>query len=216
MTDLELDHLAFGAALLEDGIKEMSALLGAPPVGGGRHALFGTHNALWRVETGGEPVYLEVIAADPDAPRPSRKRWFGLDDQQVQQRLEKGVHLLSLVVRCTDFTSGRAMLPDDPGPPVAVSRGALRWQFSLAGDGGLIREGASPYLIAWADDVRPALLMPEQGIRLVRLGGTRLADLPVDWSCDVRQTEEKGGGPVLEVELETAEGQTVTLAGGLC
>ncbi|HHS83080.1 MAG TPA: VOC family protein, partial [Devosia sp.] len=162
MTDLELDHMAFGALDLEQGIERMSALLGAPPVGGGRHALFGTHNALWRVETGDEPVYLEVIAADPDGPRPSRKRWFGLDDPQVRRRLEKGVHLLSLVVRCTDFAKGRAMLPDDPGPPVAVSRGALRWQFSLAGDGGLIQAGASPYLIAWADDARPALYMPEQ------------------------------------------------------
>lgn len=208
--------MAFGALDLEQGIEQMRALLGAPPVGGGRHALFGTHNALWRVETGEEPVYLEVIAADPDASLPSRKRWFGLDDPQVQQRLKKGVHLLSLVVRCTDFATGRAMLPDDPGPPVAVSRGALRWQFSLAGDGGLIREGASPYLIVWADDARPALHMPEQGIRLVRLGGTRLADLPVNWPCAVQRPEAQPGGPALEVVLETARGQTVALAGGLC
>lgn len=42
---------------------------------------FGTHNRCLGMEDG---IYLEVIAVDPEAPPPSRPRWFGLDDPSMQ------------------------------------------------------------------------------------------------------------------------------------
>lgn len=45
------------------------------------HPQFGTHNRCLGMEDG---IYLEVIAVDPEAPPPSRPRWFGLDDPSMQ------------------------------------------------------------------------------------------------------------------------------------
>lgn len=47
---------------------------------------FGTHNRCLGMEDG---IYLEVIAVDPEAPPPSRPRWFGLDDPFMQVGLGK-------------------------------------------------------------------------------------------------------------------------------
>ena len=43
---------------------------------GGEHPRMGTHNLLLRL---GDSVFLEVLSPNPDAPPPSRPRWFGLD-----------------------------------------------------------------------------------------------------------------------------------------
>ena len=57
------------------------------PVRGGKHALFGTHNKLLRLGD----LYLELIAIDPDAPKPERARWFALDDFSGDMRLTNWV-----------------------------------------------------------------------------------------------------------------------------
>ena len=50
---------------------------------GGKHAHMGTHNRLLSLGD----LYLEVIAPDPEAPRPAWPRWFDLDNFDGPPRL---------------------------------------------------------------------------------------------------------------------------------
>ncbi len=202
--NLRLDHFAIGASNLEEGSALVSEALGANPIGGGKHPLFGTHNSLWHLEAQ-FPLYLEVIAIDPDAPNPGRLRWFGLDDPLTQARLARGPKLLTFIASTKDIALAQKSMPVDPGAPVEVTRGALRWQFSLPPDGGLIAGGALPYLIEWPDGVSPVAKMPEQGIELVSVGGNRIGEIEVEWPCEV-----KPSATALEIELRSRRGALVT------
>ncbi len=204
MSLLKLDHIAFGADDLERGVAQMSELLGAEPVGGGRHDLFGTHNALWRLE-GLFPTYLEVIAIDPGVSAPSRPRWFALDDKKLSKRLENGVELLAFIAGTPDMDLARQAMPVDPGTPVQVRRGALSWTFSLPADGSLPDAGALPYLITWPAGVHPVKNMPVQNIGLKGVGGRRLGELDMDWPCALEAC-----GHTLRVDLVSASKQVRT------
>ena len=74
-----IDHLVFGAYSLDEGVDFIYQKLGVMPNQGGKHPLMGTHNKLLKL---GRSIYLEIIAIDPDATKPNRPRWFGLDDLQ--------------------------------------------------------------------------------------------------------------------------------------
>ena len=63
-----IDHLVVTACSREAGSAWIAERLGVAPRLGGEHAKMGTHNALVRL---GETIYLEVIAVNPDAARPS-------------------------------------------------------------------------------------------------------------------------------------------------
>ena len=99
----DLDHLVIAAHTLEQGVAWCEATLGVVPGPGGRHALFGTHNRLLRIDRPGfANSYLEVIAVDPEAPSPGRARWFGLDvgDESDEERKWLAAGPNDLVVRC--------------------------------------------------------------------------------------------------------------------
>ena len=81
---LEIDHLVVAAETLPEGEAMLTDLFRAPPMPGGKHALMGTHNRLWRLTA---REYVELIAIDPDAEAPPHPRWFGLDDFQGPPRL---------------------------------------------------------------------------------------------------------------------------------
>ena len=90
-----LDHLVIGAATLEQGAAWCEATFGVAPGPGGKHALMGTHNRLLSLACEAFPrCYLEIIAIDPDAPAPARRRWFDLDDAAVQDRAVTDVTVL--------------------------------------------------------------------------------------------------------------------------
>ena len=204
MSLLKLDHFALGSADLEADIEALSQILGVKPQVRAKHALFGTHNALWRLETQKAPVYLELIAIDPGAPKPKRKRWFGLDDPKVQSRLQNGFQLLTLVVNTSDFEAARKLFPEDPGPPVEVSRNDLVWHFSLHENGGLVDSGALPYLIEWAPGPHPVEKMGHQNIDIIGIGGRRLSDIAMGFDCPVFETCAH-----LELWLRSAQGKEV-------
>ncbi len=185
---LKLDHFAFGVGKLKSGILQMSEILGADPIGGGKHPLFGTHNALWRIETSSYPIYLEVIAIDYDAITPARSRWFGLDDSLVQDRIKNKPSLLTFIANTTDIIKASKNMPQDIGKPIKVSRDNLSWKFSLLDDGSLIDNGALPYLIEWPKGAKPVDNMAGQNIRLLSMGGARLSELDMDFPCEVKTT----------------------------
>jgi hypothetical protein len=154
------DHLAVAAASLEDGVAWVHAALGVAPSGGGAHPRMGTHNRLLRIGAG---RYLEVIAPDPAAPPPGRRRWFALDTPPPQPRLA------GWVVRCADIDRVAAQSPLPLGPVEPATRGSLAWRITIPEDGRPVAGGALPALIEWPAGVNPADSLPETGIELVGL-----------------------------------------------
>src|SRR6478735_419898 len=73
--DCRIDHLVVAARTLDQGVQWCEATLGVTPGAGGEHPLMGTHNRLLRIATVQYPrAYLEIIAIDPAAQTPSRRR----------------------------------------------------------------------------------------------------------------------------------------------
>jgi Glyoxalase-like domain len=177
-----LDHLIVAAATLDQGVAWCEALLGVTPGPGGRHALMGTHNRLLKVATEAYPdAYLEIIAIDPAAPPPGRRRWFGLDEPALQQRLQAGPRLIHAVARSTMLDMhrwGLITVGQQPGDPVSAGRdtpeGRLEWQILLRDDGQTGCGGALPTLLQWKGR-HPAQSMPESGVTLRALA---LAGVP--------------------------------------
>lgn len=156
---LRIDHLAVVAGRLENGVAEVERLLGVPLAGGGKHPMMGTHNRL----LGLGDIYLEVIAVDPDAPAPTRPRWFDMD------RFRGPPRLANWVAGCDDLTAEVALGPDGIGQPLALQRGDYRWQMAVPEDGQLPFDGAFPALIQWEGAAHPARALPDLGLRLTRL-----------------------------------------------
>ncbi len=165
------------AATLEQGVAWCEASLGVTPGPGGRHALMGTHNRLLKVASSVfADAYLEIIAIDPAAPPPARRRWFGLDEPALQASLrEAGPRLVHFVARSDDLDAHRAGLIDagqQPGETVAASRptpsGLLQWRILLRADGGMGCAGALPTLLQW-QGLHPAQAMPDSGVSLQAL-----------------------------------------------
>jgi len=177
----EVDHLVIAAATLEQGVAWCEATLGAVPGPGGKHALFGTHNRLMKVESEAFPgVYLEIIALDPNALAPARPRWFGLDEAATHQRLARhGPGLLHAVARTKALDAHLAELVAegvDAGEALAASRqsdqGLLQWRIAVRPDGRLLHGGALPTLIEWRGP-HPTRAMAKSPVRLrdLTLGG---------------------------------------------
>ncbi len=184
-----VDHLVYAAPSLDAGIEAMAERLGVTAAYGGKHTGIGTHNALLSL---GHGVYLEIIAPDPDQPRPSGPLPFGLGELH-----EPGLVAWALAV--TEIESRAESARDagyDPGPVIAMARalpdgGELRWRLTLrrpaAGD------GLVPFLIQWEPGPHPSASSP---------GGCTLTDLTAEHprSVDIsRMTSALG------VELPLAE-----------
>lgn len=155
---LRIDHLAVSATALEDGVAAVEAALGLPLAAGGKHPHMATHNRL----LGLGDLYLEVIAADPDAPAPGWPRWFDLDHFTGPPRLT------NWVCACDDLDRALEASPAGTGDPVDLQRGDFRWRMAVPGDGKLPFGGAFPALIQWQGP-HPAPRLPDQGARLHRL-----------------------------------------------
>jgi len=153
----ELDHIAVRAPSLDEGAEYVRRALGVAPGPGGRHERMGTHNRLLRL---GEKRYLEVIAIDPQAGDPGRKRWFALDGGVSAPQL------ITWVARTDDI--GAAAWA---GTPERMTRGALHWLITVSADGSMPMDGVAPTLIQWPDARHPADALPDLGCRLARLEG---------------------------------------------
>jgi hypothetical protein len=156
---LRFDHLAVAAETLAEGVETVEAALGVKLGGGGQHPHMATHNRL----LGLGDLYLEVIAADPSAPRPLWPRWFDLDHVQGPPRLT------NWVAACDDIDSALAASPPGTGVPVALQRGDYRWQMAVPANGKLPYDGCFPALIRWQGTLHPAAQLPESHLRLTRL-----------------------------------------------
>lgn len=152
----KFDHLVVAAERLEDGVAYVEDALGIALDAGGRHDHMGTWN---KVVSMGPGEYLEVIAVDPNAQRPERARWFGLDQFSGPPRL------ITWVARVTGLA---AELGNDLGRPLHLTRGDFSWSFGLNDSGSLAFDGAHPCLIEW-DGPHPSDRMEDKGLRMTSL-----------------------------------------------
>ncbi|QDC09002.1 VOC family protein [Oceanicola sp. D3] len=155
---IEFDHIAVLCGRLEEGVAYVEEALAVALSPGGQHAAFGTHNAL--LSLGGEE-YLEVIAVDPEAPKPGRARWFDLDRFEGQPRIARWV------CRVDDLGAAVAAHPG-AGVPLALTRGAYRWSMAVPEDGILPMNNMHPALMEWQGP-HPAPALPDVGVRLAEL-----------------------------------------------
>jgi len=176
----QVDHLVVVAASLAEGVQWCESVLGITPGPGGEHALMGTHNRLFTVASPAFPqAYLEIIAIHSGAPHTrsdQERRWFDLDDRDLQLQLSKtGPRLAHFVARTTRVQAGvraLARLGLDRGEVLQASRmtqqGLLTWKITVRKDGQRLFFGALPTLIQWGE-VHPTHSMTRSGATLQSL-----------------------------------------------
>jgi len=157
-----IDHIVVTASSLDSGVAYVRERLGIEPGPGGAHPAMGTHNRLLRC---GPDCYLEVIALDPQAPRPAQPRWFGLDDMKP----DSAPSLTAWVVRSTDIQTHAAASTETLGPVTPMQRGHLDWLITIPASGVAPLDGLAPALIEWSTPERPVLTMPDHGLALEAL-----------------------------------------------
>lgn len=173
----QIDHLVVVAQTLEIGVQWCEAKMGITPGPGGEHALYGTHNRLFKIATPANPLaYFEIIAISPEAKRPANapsKRWFDMDDAALQAAVAIEPRLVHFVVNTSDIQAARSALKAqgiDRGPAVSASRhsrrGLLQWQITVREDGQRLFNGALPSLIQWGkpDAAEPLRLHPRNSL----------------------------------------------------
>jgi hypothetical protein len=172
-----IDHLVVAAQNLEQGVQWCETTLGITPAAGGSHALFGTHNRLFKIATPANPMaYLEIIAIEPGAKgpaNPNAKRWFDLDDATLKTAIAIEPQLVHFVVNTQDIAAALSALKAqgiDRGPAQTASRhtrkGVLQWQISVREDGQRLFNGTLPTLIQWgkSGDAEPLRLHPRNSL----------------------------------------------------
>lgn len=154
-----VDHLIYGAPELERGVEAVEERLGVRPAAGGRHPAYGTRNALLAL---GPACYLEVMAPDPDLPRPGRGTLFGLEELE-------GPRLVTWALRAEGIEGAAARAREAGvglGPVESGSREnpggeVLTWR--LTDPRATPLGGAVPFLIAWGETPHPAAGAPDGG-----------------------------------------------------
>jgi hypothetical protein len=157
-----IDHIVVVAPRLDVGAAFVNLALGVDLQPGGAHPRMATHNLLLRL---GDSTYLEVIAPDPSAARPSRPRWFDLDNLAA----DSPPRLAAWVVRIDDIYSARFSCSSILGDILTMSRGHLSWQITVPADGSLPLGGAAPALIEWQVTPHPARALKDRGCSLTSL-----------------------------------------------
>ena len=161
---LKLDHITVIAPSLAEGVLHVRNCLDLDIPFGQRHAYMGTYNHLLQL---GDTVYLEIVALDPEADAPDRRRWFGLDDQdKVRSDWEDGRRLRGWVARTDEIdaiisTRGGIFGEKVPLPTVNSS-----FDFAIPNDGSLPLDGAAPSIIDRRGKPRSMATIADIGARL--------------------------------------------------
>lgn len=200
-----VDHLVFAVPDLDTGIKEIERLLGVKPIPGGRHPDFGTHNALVAL---GKTTYLEIIAPDPELPRPERGRPFGLDEREESHLATWALRSESIKERASQAKSqGVALGAVTSGSRDRPDGRTLSWK--LTDPYAMPMDGAVPFLISWGLTPHPAGGNPKAGkltgLRIVHPNPTAVRDAL--GTLGVEMKVEKGPQMQLVATIQTGNRQ---------
>ena len=218
------------ARSLAEGTAWCEATLGITPQAGGEHEQFGTHNRLFKIATPRYPMaYFEIIAINPVASaqkRTANKRWFDLDDDDLQASIAQQPALIHFVVNTTAIQVASNIWKKqglDIGPIVHAQRltdqGMLDWQITVRNDGQRLLDGTLPTLIQWGqpDSAEPMRLhpsnsLPRSGVSLQNLTVSHPAAQKLENACEAihfKDIEISTGKANISAHLQTPKGLVV-------
>jgi len=148
-----IDHIVIGAANLISGTNILEAKLGTKFSPGGEHKIMGTHNNLLKLQT---DIYLEIIAKNPNVEKPSRQRWFSLDEHRIKEKIKHSPKALSWVLEVDNIEDTVKKCGYNPGEILQISRGELTWKVTVPSNGKLAENGVLPALIEWPSNQHPS------------------------------------------------------------
>ncbi|GIS10184.1 MAG: hypothetical protein CM15mP114_09660 [Alphaproteobacteria bacterium] len=160
----KLDHIVFGSSTLEEGTEFVENILQAKLSDIGYHKDMGTHNRVIRIS---ERVYLEVIAIDPKISNLKNRKWFNLDNSNLQSKLKKSPQIIGYVIENNDMNISKYY-----DPFFEASRDNYKWQFAMPTfknnilDREIIEAGIIPSLISWKSE-KPIYQMKKNQFELI-------------------------------------------------
>jgi hypothetical protein len=152
-----IDHLIYAAPGLPSAIEDFEREYGVAPSLGGRHAGFGTRNALVGL---GPDIYLEIMALDPEQHVPPSRRFFGLDDSFAPRfagwcaRASRPLAETVEIARDAGCDLGDILSMSRTRPDGTTLSWTLTSPFA-AREGGVL-----PFYIDWGNSAHPASILP--------------------------------------------------------
>ena len=148
-----IDHIVIGAANLISGTNIIETKLSTKFSPGGEHQVMGTHNKLLKLQS---DIYLEVIATNPNADKPSHKKWFSLDEAETKEKIKNSPKVLCWVLEVDNIEDTVKRCGYNPGEILQLSRDELTWKVTVPSNGKLVENGVLPVLIEWPSDQHPS------------------------------------------------------------
>ena len=148
-----IDHLVYATPDLQLGIDTIEKQLGVKATSGGQHPGLGTRNALVAL---GPTSYLEIIGPDPEQPKPSGPRRFGIDDlkaPRIVRWVVKSNELPAVAQRAAK--SGVTLGPIASGSRRRPDGVVLAWRYT--DPAVVVADGLVPFFIDWGSSPHPAL-----------------------------------------------------------
>ena len=164
--DSRIDHIVIGAANLILGTNILETKLRAKFSPGGEHQIMGTHNNLLKLQSN---IYLEVIANNPNTDKPSRRRWFSLDESNIKDKIKNSPRALCWILEVDDIENTVKKCGYNPGEILQLSRDDLTWKVTIPSDGKLLENGVLPFLIEWPSDQHASKRLNNSNISLNKL-----------------------------------------------
>jgi hypothetical protein len=161
-----IDHLVYATPDLQLGIDAVEKQLGVKAAAGGQHPGLGTRNALVAL---GPTSYLEIIGPDPEQPKPSGPRRFGIDDLKAPRIVRWVVKSSELpAVAEAAAKSGVTVGPIASGSRRRPDGVVLAWRYT--DPAVVVADGLVPFFIDWGSSPHPALTATK-GATLTQLRG---------------------------------------------
>jgi hypothetical protein len=148
-----IDHLVYATPDLQLGIAAIESRLGVQATPGGQHPGLGTRNALVAL---GPSSYLEIIGPDPEQPKPSGPRRFGIDDltaPRIVRWVVKSSELAAVAGKAAK--SGVTLGPIASGSRRRPDGVVLAWRYT--DPAVVVADGLVPFFIDWGSSPHPAL-----------------------------------------------------------
>ena len=160
----KLDHIVFGALTLDEGTEFVESILKSKLSDIGYHKDMGTHNRVIRIS---DEVYLEVVSIDPQKSNLKNRKWFNLDNSNLQSKLKNSPQIIGYVIEKNDISISKYY-----DPFFEASRASYRWQFAMPTyqnnilDSEIIEMGIIPSLICWKSK-KPIYQMKKNQFELI-------------------------------------------------